>query len=493
MLSLRFTIQIKYWAVLLAGMLFALIVWGIMTLQFRYVMAISAGIVMISVAMIMIRDIETFIIYALIFNIPFARLGKYFFAEGQPWSIALGITIGLAEVLLVMAYMVWFSQIFIARKKPIPKLHKIDYFIILLLLTQMISFVGAPNKTLGIFDIVYNIKHILIYIFITHKVKRQHLKWIIAIFLFAIFLESSIAGYEQLTGNVGIGKQKGRMTDSNIGTQYKVPGSEHLMRAAGTAKDSHALGLYYAMVLPIPLIFTTIRVLKPPIRCVLAGILIIGIIGLVVTFSRSGWLSFTLAAILAICITVFLWRLYGAIFISIAILFIVTFLYPQSYQYIYERLFDAPPELIEQRWDLNHTAFNIWRSHFLFGYGPGNYVIALEDPDITWYGSDDLPVHNAFLYVIAELGLLGVIAFFGIILLAIVQCIKMLKCGNLFFQGFSLAIMLGLIAYLLDGITDPMFREAVPYAQLWVYIGLAVALKRLLAEEQIPYNISMGT
>lgn len=494
MLSLRSTVQIKYWIALFTGVLFAILVWGIMTLQFRYVMAISVGIVMISVAMIAIRNIETFIIYALIFNIPFTRLGKHFFQQGQPWSIAVGVALGLAEVLLVMAYVVWFSQIFIAQKKSIPKLQKIDYFIILLLLTQAISFLGAPNKALGIFDIVYNIKHVLLYFFIAHTVKRHHLKWIIAIFVFAIFLESSIACYERLTGNVGIGMRKGDVTYTDFGKQYKVLGIAHVIRAEGTTKDSHSLGLYYAMLLPIPYVFMSIRTLKMPIRIVLAGIFVAGITGLVVTFSRSGWLSFAISSILATGIIVFLWGRRSAILIPIVSVLVISILYPQGFQHIYDRLVNAPPDILEKRWEMNRTALDIWRSSFLFGYGPGNYLCALEDPDTTVTEIEvigavgkrhHIPVHNAFLYVAAELGLFGVIAFFGIIFVAMTQCLKLLKCKDHIIRGMSLVVLTGLTAYLLDGITDPMFREAVPYAHLWVYLGLVIAFKRLVNERNI--------
>ncbi len=485
MLSLRRFVQIRYLAVALAGVLFALLIWKVMSLQFRYVLAVSGGIVALCLAVMCIRNIEGFLIYALIFNIPFARFGKYLFAQDRTWSFAMGISIGLAEVLIVMCYLLWFSQIFITRKKPLPGLQKIDCFIILLFWTQVVSCLGAANKTLGIFDIIYNIKHVLIYFFIAQKVKRRHLKLIVAIFLFAVSLESSLAVYERFTGNVGIGFAKADVSSSQFGTQYEVPGSEEAIRAEGTTKDSHALGLYYAMLLPIPLVFMAIRALKPVARFALAGVFLVGMTGLIVTFSRSGWLSFALSSVFATCVIVFLWGNRSAILLPLAMVLVVCILYPQGFQYVCDRLFNAPAELIETRWALNHTALNIWRSSFLFGYGPGNYLPALEDPGIIVFGRNDLPVHNAFLYVASELGLFGVVAFFGIILTAMIQCFKTLKCRDLIVRGFALAVLTGLLAYLLDGITDPMFREAVPYAQLWVYLGLAAALKRLTGEQAV--------
>ena len=65
----------------------------------------------------------------------------------------------------------------------------------------------------------------------------------------------------------------------------------------------------------------------------------------------------------------------------------------------------------------------------------------------------------------------------------IFRCWKMLKCKDLIIRGLGLGIMTGLIAYMLDGITNMMFREATPYVQLWIYIGLSLSFKRLLKEQ----------
>jgi len=168
---LKSVFQIKYWVVAFAGVLFTFAVWQIMALEFRYVLAISGGIMCLSIGMMFISHIEDFLVYTLIFNIPFSQFGKWFFSPvekilGLP---AQGISLGIAEMLILGAYIVWFSQIFIAKRASLPRLQKIDYIILLLIFSQIVSLIGAANKLLGAFDIIYHIKHILIYFFLAHS------------------------------------------------------------------------------------------------------------------------------------------------------------------------------------------------------------------------------------------------------------------------------------------------------------------------------------
>ena len=40
----------------------------------------------------------------------------------------------------------------------------------------------------------------------------------------------------------------------------------------------------------------------------------------------------------------------------------------------------------------------------------------------------------------------------------------------------ALAGLLALLAYVLDGMTDPLFREPVPYLFFWIVVGMSVGL-----------------
>jgi hypothetical protein len=351
---------------------------------------------------------------------------------------------------------------------------------LLLIIAQSVSLFGAPKVTLGILDIIYNIKFFLIYFFLVNKLKRHHFKWIIIIFLFAIVLESNLAIYERLTGNVGIGRTKGNTEVDWFAEQHEVGGGFEDIRAEGTTDNSHTLALYYAFLLPIPLVLITANFLKTRVRLFLSAVFLIGLGGLIVTFSRSGWLSFLIAACFALFIVAFKWKKVNVIFIAISLFIVTSMVYPKAYEHAIVRLIESPSEIITHRFEMNWTALDIWKQNFLFGYGAANYMQAVVDPDINVIGKDHVPVHNAFLLIASETGLVGVFSFFGIIFVAMFNCYKVIKCDDAFLRLFALGILTGFIGYLLDGVTDPLFRQEIVYAQLWTYIAISLSFERIL-------------
>ncbi len=474
----------RYLVTALAGALFAFIPWKIMDMDFRYGLAASAALICITLAMIFIHHIENFLIYAFLFHIPFSIFGKWLFRQDVV-APARGINFGLTEILLIIAYLVWFAQIFIARNQPLPKLRGIDVFVIILLTFKIMSLGMAQDKLLGSFDVIYTIKHMMMYFFLSHKVDHKHLKWIIALFLFAILAESAIAFFERITGYVNIGSIKGNIHSADFGTQYVVPGIENELRASGTTNDSHTLGLYFAMLLSLPFVLIARPGTKNINRVLLGSVLFIGLLGLILTFSRSGWLGFTVGAAIASWIIIVKWRQGQIIAVLLIILLGASCCYPKAYSHIYRRVFQAPSGLISARFEMHYTALDIWSNNFLLGCGPGNYITALHDPDTRAQHLKNtqtaLPVHNLYLYTLAELGLCGAVAFLGIIAASLRVCWRTARDkDDSLVRAMALATLAGLMGYLVDGFTDPMFREAVPNAQLWTFIALCASFPRLI-------------
>jgi len=380
--------------------------------------------------------------------------------------------------------MVWFAQIFITRKEPLPRLKNPDYFIVLLLITQVISLIPANIKIVGVYDIIYNVKHVLIYFYLVNKLKRKHLKWIVIILLSAIMIEGSIASYERLTGNVGIGHSKGNVEDVNFANQYDVPGLEGTIRAEGTTKDAHALGLYLVMLLPVPFVLSLMRYLKPGPKLAFYGALIVGLLALLLTFTRAGWLAFAISSAFALWVIIFSWKRGRTILYIVMVVIVVSLAYPQAYTKVYERFSGAPSEIMSRRYEMAMTGLSVWRHNFLFGCGAGNYVSCMDNSDVTRYEDSGLPVHVLPLFIASEIGVFGLIAYYSIIAVAILRCLKMLKCDDLLIRGLALAILTAFIGYLIDGFSSPLGRELVPYYMLWIYISLSMSFKRMLQEHE---------
>jgi len=468
-----------------AGVLFSLLVWKIIGLEWRYALAASGAVIIASCAMAAIWFIDDFLVFALVANIPLAMFGKWIF----PHALAVpakGISVGLAELMLVIAYGMWFFNIFVIRKEALPGLTKMDFAVLALLCVQGLSLIGAPNKELAAYDIIYNVKFGLIYFYLSRKIERRHLKGIAVVMLLSIALEGGLSIYERLSGNVAIGVTKGNVTSEQFGTQGKVPGVEDEIRGAGTTIDPHSLGLYLAMTLPLPLVFVMMHCLKPGRKLFCLVIFLIGLGGLVVTFSRSGWLSFTVSSLLAMWYIFFRWLHDRGVLALMVLLMLLIPFYPRLFGIVEKKVFQAPSALIDVRLEMAETALEIWRRNPVLGYGPGNYLEAIDDPDIANYGHygemADRPVHNAYLWLAAEIGLLGLSSFVAVVLLAVMKCRDQVDGKDPFVKGLALALLCGFVAYFLDGMTNMMFREAVPYSQLWTAIALSHGLDRFVRE-----------
>ncbi len=472
----------KYLLTGLGGMLFATLSWKISSLDFRYALAVTGSLVCLSLAMILVRHMEDFLVYALIFHIPFAIFGKWLFL--QPVLVpAKGISLGLPELLLLIAYLHWFGRIFVTRSHPLPKMRPIDGWVLLLFAVFVVSGLLATNKTLALFDIIYTAKHMLIYFYLSHKIKKAHFRWILLLFLFAILLETGIAVFERTTGYVNIAGTKGNIQSEDFGVQYVVPGIENELRAAGTTNDSHTLGLYYAMLLPVPFILLASRRTGPWTKGLLALTGTLGLIGLIITFSRSGWLGFGVALLVACSVIVGKWRQIRTVGILLLVFFLASCFYPQAYGIIYRRIVEAPTVIMDARFEMHKTALDIWKHHPLLGAGPGNYIDALSLPDVQTSRAlegADLPVHNIYLYTLAELGALGALALALVVVSALCYCWRWaVQPGDDLTRCLALATLAGVMGYLANGMTDPMFREAVPYAQFWTFMALAAVFHDL--------------
>jgi hypothetical protein len=470
-----------------SGALVAVLAGILGSLEFRYALTIYVGLAALGVLAVLLRRIEAVLVYALILHIPFSTFGKWLYlieVKEEHFYFAQGVNIGGAELLLLFAYSIWFWRIFVARTEPVPRFTRVDVLVLVFFFAATTSLTNAANPLEGIFDLIFSAKCALIYFYLSRKVTREQLPGIIIMFLLAMTLQAMLAGYEHLTGIVGIGRTKGNASMPDFGEQYEVPGFGHV-RAEGTTLDSHALGLFFSMTLPIPFVLMGMQFVRLRWRMALASVVVMGGLGLLVTFCRSAYISCAVSLTMTMAIMMVFWKQGKLVFLSLLTLSLAVLAYPDLYRYARERFFEAPSEVVTVRYDTYWTALEIWKHNFLFGYGAGNYYDALEDPRIKVFG-DVMIVHNAFLLVASETGLFGVIGYFGMILSAMALCLRQLKCQDLLIRSLALAILAALVASQMQGLSDCLFKDPVDYALLWTHVGLACALNRMATARAAP-------
>ena len=126
--------------------------------------------------------------------------------------------------------------------------------------------------------------------------------------------------------------------------------------------------------------------------------------------------------------------------------------------------------------------------HPLTGVGAGNFTLRLQE----YYGDDDsdfsrvatnwLQPHNDFLWVFAEKGIFGLMAFVGIFASALLGLRAILKSGPTPAEGwFAIGLLTAIVAYLVGSCFDFPLERVSHQAALAVYLAAVVVMRRRIA------------
>lgn len=484
-----FASLMRYGLIIAAGALLAVILFYMGdNLSTRHLLAISIVLVLASLSTIFLRFYPDFLLVAFFFSIPITGIVKSLFLKGAYPDDIIGILIysgtvgiGPTDLVIFALYATWFVRIFVARQVPMPCFEKADLWVVLLIFSYVISMMGTPDPKLALFSIIFLLRFAAVYFYISKNLELRHIEWIFVIVFILILLESLLGLFQYSTGKL-VGLAIDRGSGERLNQQHTVPGIEHRHRATGTLYESHTYGIFMAILAQFAFVTMAAKLHGRVYRAVAGVLFMFAMLAVLVSFSRSAWLSCGIVLGVAWVVHIFIWRDRTIMLPTIIFGLVLVALSPWWISIVYERFASAGGELISERFDQYPVAWDIWSDHFLFGYGVGNYMEALEIYNVP--GAAPLPVHNVFLWVGAESGLFGVITFFGLFLAAMSRSWKLIRKENVRIARVSLAIYCGLAAYLLDGLSDPLYREPVVYMMVWVLIGASVALTRISRQSE---------
>lgn len=191
-----------------------------------------------------------------------------------------------------------------------------------------------------------------------------------------------------------------------------------VLRAYSLFPHPNVFGGYLAILLP--LIFNEAK------KKFYLFTFILGLVALIVSFSRSAWI---------ICILAMLYRMrFRRSFLLCLLLAGLLFFYFAL----------TADESIMRRLSLQDAAFAVWKSSPLFGVGLGNFLVALPH----FYSHRDIfflqPVHNIYLLLLSEIGVIGFIGSLYLVMKRIsIPLISILLLG--FFDHYFLTLQQGQI------------------------------------------------
>lgn len=190
------------------------------------------------------------------------------------------------------------------------------------------------------------------------------------------------------------------------------------LRAYGSLGGPNPLGIYLAIALVLGLvIYLRLGNTKNRILLSIGQIIILG--GLIFSFSRGAWLAGVLGVVFIILLerknVINLKLISHQIFyyLLLSFLFLIIF-FP-----LFFTRFTATGKLENFSLNARRTQYVEWQqvylSHPVFGVGPGNYFPVLIEQNSGRYLSTLHPIHNSYLLLLAEFGIVGFLLFLYLI------------------------------------------------------------------------------
>jgi O-antigen ligase len=409
-------------------------------------------------------------ILGLLFLVPF--LPNYpiiFFSIGRA-------DISLLEPFLFIAFVSWLF--FIIRNNEIKfYVNRIDIAVFLLFGWCLVSLFWTIDVLRGIFQIIRVLEGLTVYFLHIHLVKdKKDFHLLISAWIVTAICSSLLGFYETMVYGI---EAASKLTISETYT--------HLTRAVRTTaffQTPDDLGL----VLSLCTIFVIIKYMTTPSKpwkLVLMFFMPFIFFVLVSTFSRKSYLA------IAAAVTYLSLRNRKALlmFLSISVIGLVLVILLASTGFMeallnrLESYFKSPEVTITYRWETWQIALKLFFESPIWGKGIGSFFVSAQR-----LGSPLNVTHDFYVYILAELGLVGlmlVLFWYSQIVLSFVKFygLNMVGVPNLIATGVVCTLI---ILFVQSFFRAFMFTDAI----FWGILGLASAFLKVYRPDNEKFSIT---
>ena len=441
------------------------------------------GLPLILFALVVIKDKEKWLLTIALIDITLG-IDKNFFLRDDIIASRYGFLISLTTMTLVCLYIMWIIRIYnndINRQNtsPFARLHILS---IGFLLSYILSIYNSTDIMTSLFEIFFQFQALLLYFYIIHYITdEQKLTYVVRVLLVCLFAQSALIFIQFLTQS-----QFNLTGQVETISTHIYDGHLHVMRPGGTADSPAAASAYLTALLFLALGFFFSRQERVE-RLLVGATLMLGGGALILTHTRAAWASF------AVSFGLFLglgWRrkwVSVKSIVAVAVLSVLIML-PFSVR-LYYRLTASDKGAGYARVHLAQLAWNMIQDHWITGVGINNFGLVIQEylsPDLR--GKWLYLVHNKYLLVFAETGIVGLLFFLLILLEMAYLCVRCMKSNNGLIALVGLGILSGLMCHAAHMMVD-IFTSRSAVELFWTIAALTVVTEKLFSR-QIRQNAS---
>jgi len=466
--------------IILGGISFGLFMLFLNFLPARWGILGAIGMMVPFIALVA-GDAKRFFLAILVFSLPI-QLDVTIRHSGHLGGAA-GFIISLFDITLAVLYILWISEI-VRRKTKINFFPRITLPFFFLIGMATLSLANASSPGLSLFEIVEVFKMYLGFLYIANNLRdRKEIQFVVIFLLLGLFLESLLALAQY--------KLDRPLVPSILGGPEKIGYirlGEPLSRISGTWTSYNDFAWYLTFMLPISisLLFSKIRGLYKAI----CGItLVAGIGALICTLSRAGWSSFVAAGLIVLLLNFsrtrgksglgnFATSIVGILIITL----VIGMVNPQFLNIVNRRVFSDDYEAAQSRIPQMQVAWNIIKANPVIGIGLNNYTEVMDEYDTMEMGLASITrhqVHNIFLQIAAEMGIIGLAIFIWLIFMVFKEGLSYIKSSGGTTSSIVIGLVAGTAAFLIHGLVDAASLGNHLFLIFWIFAGLIVAIRKI--------------
>ena len=430
------------------------------------VWAVATLLLLFLAVALMIGQLQKLLLAVIILEIPIQIDKSYLYnEEAASFSALGGFNISLTTLCLFALYALWLAEL-LAMPQPeqgSPKPVSVSKAPFLYVTIVALSIFVASDAMLALFEVNLLVQALLIFIYVAFRVRTpQDVRYVMLVLMIGLFLQCILMGILAITReSFAIGTVTARI---DFGT-----------RVGGTVGSPNSTASYFTLLLASLLGFSCTPVSRPLRR---ASLLIFGLgaLAILLTLSRGGLTGFVIS-MMVFCLVA--WRMQW-LSIKVPLLLLLFSLIPL---WLYGdqlalRLFGDDDGAASARLPLMRLALRMIGDHPILGVGANNFATVWNPyltPDITfeWIHT----VHNKYLLVWTETGILGLCAFLGFLLSTVRRGWRIVQWNDPRYSPLALGLTAGIIGQMVHMNVD-LFTGRSQVQMLWLVAGLITAMTR---------------
>jgi len=503
---------------------FAIVTIGILVaLAMSFVLAhlspVKATVVLIGLAMVLptlvLKNPKAYWLFLLVISIPF-DISKWLSAwlidpqtlidlYGQPASGTTAIQVYLTDVVLIAMVLPWLARVATRRERLY--FPAIGYaYVFYLFWALLVSLINAPSLYLAMFEMFRQILYFLSFVYLINNITtRLQLRTVVwGVFIgFIIGAVSVIAffflGYGTKTDFFSFLKPQAQVS-SSASSQLARTKPEHsvnltiggensgrfsfekasgIKRSQGIFKHPAIPASLCGLILPIVLAYL-VAAKNNRYRLVFITVFVVGLAGLVLTFSRAGAMGLGAGIVTFIAIagwSKFISRRLLVLSVTTLVLGAAVSLPALAYY------FGTRPETYSMRFYLFEAAIMGYAQHPFLGVGLNNSTGSMKAgrQELTNRGikmPDLEAADNLYLVTLTEVGPLGFAAFFLFFGGISVFALRTMKGASAETKPLLVGIVAGFASFAVQSLADDPLGGHPVAATWWLFVALIVVVVR---------------